>query len=64
MRFHSALSQIEKDGLDDIVGWLPHGRSFRIHKRKEFDDIILPKYFANITKKSFNRQLNRYGLVL
>ena len=47
LKLHETLSQIEKDGFDDIIGWLPHGRSFKIHKQKEFTDIILPRYALN-----------------
>lgn len=43
LKLHETLTQIEKDGLDDIIGWLPHGRSFKIHKQKEFTEIILPR---------------------
>jgi len=61
MKLHEALTQIENDGLDSIVGWLPHGRSFMIHKPKEFEDYILPKYFTMTKKSSFLRQLRLYG---
>lgn len=61
VKLHHALTQIEKDGLDYIIGWLPHGRSFKVHKQQEFIDIILPKYFANAKNKTFNRQLGLYG---
>ena len=44
LKLHETLTQIEKDGYDDIIGWLPHGRSFKIYKQKEFTDIILPRY--------------------
>jgi hypothetical protein len=44
LKLHETLTQIDKDGYDDIIGWLPHGRSFKIHKQKEFTDIILPRY--------------------
>lgn len=40
------LADIERDGLDNIIGWLPHGRSFKIHNQKEFVEQILPKYFV------------------
>jgi hypothetical protein len=43
---HETLKQIEDDGYGNIVGWLPHGRSFRIFKQEEFMDIILPRYFV------------------
>ena len=44
LKLHETLTQIESDGYDDIIGWLPHGRSFKIHKQKEFTEIILPRY--------------------
>jgi Conserved hypothetical protein (Lin0512_fam)/HSF-type DNA-binding len=51
VKLHETLRQIEVDGLDNVVGWLPHGRSFKIFKQKEFVDIVLPKYFV-MTKVS------------
>lgn len=61
LKLHETLTQIEKDGYDDIIGFLPHGRSFKIHKQKEFTDIILPRYFVMTKKSSFLRQLNLYS---
>lgn len=61
LKLHETLSQIETDGHDDIIGWMPHGRSFKIHKQKEFAEIILPRYFVMTKKSSFLRQLNLYG---
>ena len=46
LKLHETLSVIEKDGLDHVIGWMPHGRSFKIHKHQEFVDDILPKYFV------------------
>jgi hypothetical protein len=61
LKLHETLTHIELDGHDDIIGWLPHGRSFKIHKQKEFVTEILPKYFVMTKKSSFLRQLNLYG---
>lgn len=61
LKLHEILSQIESDGHDSIIGWLPHGRSFKIHKQAEFVDSILPMYFVMTKKSSFLRQLNLYG---
>ncbi|OEU09000.1 winged helix DNA-binding domain-containing protein, partial [Fragilariopsis cylindrus CCMP1102] len=45
-----------------IVSWQPHGRSFLIHKPKEFEKIVLPLCNYKLTKlSSFQRQLNLYG---
>ena len=43
LKLHETLTQIESDGYDHIIGWLPHGRSFKIFKQKEFTEIILPR---------------------
>uniref|UniRef100_A0A7S2Y922 HSF-type DNA-binding domain-containing protein n=1 Tax=Entomoneis paludosa TaxID=265537 RepID=A0A7S2Y922_9STRA len=61
LRLHETLLEIEQDGHDDIIGWLAHGRSFKIHKQQEFVEQILPKYFVMTKKSSFLRQLNLYG---
>jgi len=61
LKLHETLSEIERDGYDDIIGWLAHGRSFKIHKQQEFVEQILPKYFVMTKKSSFLRQLNLYG---
>lgn len=45
----------------DIVGWLPHGRSFAIHDPAKFSSVILPKYFRKVIFRSFIRKLNRWG---
>ena len=61
IKLHEALLCIEEYGSDRIISWQPHGRSFKIHKQKEFELIILPKYFVMTKKSSFLRQLNLYG---
>ena len=50
-----------REGKDDIITWLPHGKAFRILKPKELAEEILPEYFNRIQYKSFIRQLNIYG---
>ena len=60
LKLHEILSQIETDGQDDIIGWLPHGRSFKIYKQKEFVDKILPNYFVMTKKSSFLRQVSAH----
>ncbi|GKY93709.1 hypothetical protein MPSEU_000338100 [Mayamaea pseudoterrestris] len=60
LKLHETLHQIESEGNGDIFGWLPHGRSFKIFKQKEFVDVVLPRYFVMTKKSSFLRQLNLY----
>lgn len=40
---------------EPIVSWLPHGNGFMIHKKKEFAEEILPKYWKASKFTSFVR---------
>ena len=42
VKLHYMLSDMEADGLDHIVSWQPHGRSFTVNNPKEFVEKILP----------------------
>jgi hypothetical protein len=42
VRLHYVLSETEKDGLQHIVSWQPHGRCFIVHEQKLFAKNILP----------------------
>lgn len=61
VRLHNMLSGVEAQGLTHIVSWQPHGRSFLVHKSREFTDHIMPQYFNQGKFASFQRQLNLYG---
>jgi len=60
-KLHVMLTKVEEDGSADIVSWQPHGRSFIIHKPREFVEQIMPEYFRQSKLTSFQRQLNLYG---
>jgi hypothetical protein len=54
VKLHYMLSEIERDGLNHIVSWQPHGRCFVVHRKKEFEEKLLPLYvslFAFIASK-------------
>ena len=55
------LANVEKEGKNDIVSWLPHGKSFRVNKEQEFVASIMPSYFNQSKFTSFTRQLYIYG---
>lgn len=59
-RLYEMLQLVERDGLDHIVSWQPHGRCFVVHKPVEFT-AILPRYFQLTKIASFQRQLNLYN---
>jgi len=60
-KLHIMLDKAMAEGYGDIVSWQPHGRCFVVYKSKEFQDIVLPKYFKLSKLSSFQRQLNLYG---
>lgn len=57
------LQQASQMGNEHIVGWLPCGKAFKIHKPKEFSEFIMPQYFNQTKYRSFQRQLHIYGFV-
>jgi hypothetical protein len=57
-KMHAILSRPE---LADIVAWLPHGRSWRVLKPREFEVKVLPTYFEHSKFSSFIRQSNGWG---
>jgi len=60
-KLHSLLQEMKFSGRESIVSWQPHGLSFRVHDRKEFEKNILPLYFHHSNIASFFRQLNLYS---
>lgn len=61
-KFPQKLHKLLDDNFySDIISWQPHGRSFRIHKKKEFERIVMPTLFQQSKIASFHRQLNHYG---
>lgn len=60
-KLHRMLESVEAEGMASIVSWQPHGRSFHVHKPKQFVEKIMPEYFKQTKITSFQRQLNIYG---
>mmetsp|Transcript_3366 Transcript_3366/g.4935 ORF Transcript_3366/g.4935 Transcript_3366/m.4935 type:complete len:345 (-) Transcript_3366:61-1095(-) len=46
---------------EDIVAWLPDGKSFRILNPKEFTATILPLHLKEAKYSSFKRKMHRWG---
>jgi hypothetical protein len=42
VKLHYMLNELEKDGMDNIVSWQPHGRCFLVHKQQQFVEEVLP----------------------
>ena len=58
VKLNAMLSNPE---LSTIITWLPHGRSWKILKQKEFVSTVMPNYFESNNYKSFLRLLNAWG---
>jgi hypothetical protein len=54
------LKVTELLGQQHIISWLPHGRSFMIHRPREFEEKIMGEFFKQTKLSSFKRQLNLY----
>ena len=57
-KMHAILSRTE---LADIIAWMPHGRSWRVLKPREFESRVMPTYFEQSKFSSFIRQANGWG---
>ena len=60
-KLHRMLSEVNKEGLSDVVSFFSHGRAFGIHDMDRFVSDVMPKYFKQSKWNSFARQLNLYG---
>jgi hypothetical protein len=57
-KMHAILSRAD---LADVVAWMPHGRSWRVLKPREFETRVIPTYFEHAKFSSFIRQANGWG---
>jgi len=60
-KLHEMLEMASEEGFDEIVSWLPDGKSFKVHKPAAFVEIVMAKFFQQSKYKSFQRQLNLWG---
>jgi hypothetical protein len=42
VKLHYMLTELETDGMADVVAWQPHGRCFLVHKQQQFVEQVLP----------------------
>jgi hypothetical protein len=62
MNFAEKLYAILADKhLDNIIMWLPSGKSFCILDKERFTNEVLPTYFREVKFESFSRRINRWG---
>jgi hypothetical protein len=42
VKLHYMLTELEFDGMDNVISWQPHGRCFLVHKQQQFVEKVLP----------------------
>ena len=60
MKLHKMLDNAEQCGYQNIISWLPDGRSFKIHDPEGMVSILC-MHFHQTRYKSFLRQIQNYG---
>ncbi|CAJ1935137.1 unnamed protein product [Cylindrotheca closterium] len=62
-KLHQMLETVETEGNASIISWLAvHPQdTFKVHKKEEFMEQVLPRFFDQTKYKSFLRQLNLWG---
>jgi len=60
LKLQTMLRLAEKLGMQDIIGWQPHGRSFCIRNPAIFEAGLMKRFFKQKELASFRRQLNLY----
>jgi hypothetical protein len=57
-KLHILLDEAESNGNSGIISWLPTGNAFKVHDKKKFAELVMPKYSQSNKYKSFQRNLN------
>ena len=68
-RLYDMLENSEEQGYDDIISWMPDGKSFKIHisgsrcsaSEQAIIEVLKKNNFQQTKFRSFLRQLNQYG---
>lgn len=65
MDFHQKIHHIlSRTETQEVAGWLPHGRAFRIFNPSQFETKVCPVYFQNNRYSTFLHQLGVHGYKL
>lgn len=60
-KLYFMMETLEKEGKDDICGYVAGGQAVMIHSSRDFEKEIMPLYFASARITSIQRQFNIYG---
>lgn len=63
-RLFTMLENAEEKGFADVIRWEVDGKHFKVHKIKEFEEVVQPMYFSQSKLRYFQRKVsltNRVG---
>jgi hypothetical protein len=60
-KLHNMLTGAKRGNYQDTISWVQDGLGFKVHKRDDFVEKVMPNYFDQTKYGSFRRQLNFYG---
>ena len=60
-KLYAMLDAAETEGYEDVIGFTPDDKYFRVHNRQRFVQEVMPRWFKTSHFASFHRQLNVYG---
>jgi hypothetical protein len=58
VKLYAILAQRE---FQDIITWMPHGRSWKVIKPNLFESLVMPLFFEYSNYHSFNRLVNAWS---
>eukprot|EP00533_Pseudo-nitzschia_delicatissima_P005635 CAMPEP_0116102408 /NCGR_PEP_ID=MMETSP0327-20121206/13333_1 /TAXON_ID=44447 /ORGANISM="Pseudo-nitzschia delicatissima, Strain B596" /LENGTH=428 /DNA_ID=CAMNT_0003594445 /DNA_START=214 /DNA_END=1500 /DNA_ORIENTATION=+ len=58
VKLYAILAQKE---FQDIIAWMPHGRSWKVLKPNLFESLVMPSFFQCGNYHSFNRLVNAWS---
>jgi hypothetical protein len=58
VKLYAILAQVE---FNEVVTWMPHGRSWKVLKPQAFETLVMPLFFEYSNYHSFNRLINAWS---
>jgi hypothetical protein len=62
-RLRSVCQKTENEGSQQVIGWQPHGRAFKVYDRQSFVEGLLSECMDSNNYGAFQRVLRRWGFV-
>jgi hypothetical protein len=61
VKLHKLLCEANRNGHEDIISWLPDGKSFKVHDKTKLANEIMPCFFGSSKYRSFQKNLNMWN---